>query len=126
MNLKKPILDKPIEYDILSIEEATVGANKELRHLRIIFNFGKKKQIIVINPTDGIEFFPVTQKIKYVPSSADIEKALSFAGQEIMDYLMAVKDTMARVSEINRLTWDDLDLGNNYLVLYTRKKRAGI
>jgi integrase len=67
----------------------------------------------------------VTKKIKYVPPSADIDKALCGADQDIKDYLMAVKDTMARVSEINRLTWDDVDLESKYLVLYTRKKKGG-
>jgi integrase len=32
---------------------------------------------------------------------------------------------MARVSEINRLKWDDVSLGEGYLVLYTRKKKGG-
>jgi integrase len=100
-------------------------ANKELRHLRVIFNFGKKKFNLPSNPTGGIEFFPMTKRIKYVPSSDDIENALSVADPEVKEYLMAIKDTMARVSEINRLIWDDVDLHNKYLVLYTRKKRGG-
>jgi integrase len=32
---------------------------------------------------------------------------------------------MARVGEINRLTWEDVDLEGRYVVLYTRKKRGG-
>ena len=32
---------------------------------------------------------------------------------------------MGRVREINRLRWDDVDLENRFLVLYTRKKRGG-
>ena len=32
---------------------------------------------------------------------------------------------MARVSEVNRLSWDDVNLERRYLVLYTRKKRGG-
>jgi integrase len=38
---------------------------------------------------------------------------------------VAISDTMARVSEINRLKWDDVNLDEGYLVLYTRKKRGG-
>ncbi len=33
--------------------------------------------------------------------------------------------TIARVSEINKLTWDDVDLHNRFVVLYTRKKKGG-
>jgi integrase len=32
---------------------------------------------------------------------------------------------MARMSEINRLTWDDVNFEGKYVVLYTRKKRGG-
>lgn len=32
---------------------------------------------------------------------------------------------MARVSEINRLTWNDVDLEERFILLYTRKKRGG-
>ena len=32
---------------------------------------------------------------------------------------------MARSCEINRLTWDDVNLEQRYVVLYTRKKRGG-
>ena len=32
---------------------------------------------------------------------------------------------MGRISEINRLTWNDVNLEDKYVVLYTRKKRGG-
>jgi integrase len=32
---------------------------------------------------------------------------------------------MARVGEINRLTWDDVNLEERYVILYTRKKKGG-
>ena len=100
-------------------------ANKELRHLRAMFNFGRKKKLIKCNPTEGVEFFPGVKKLKYIPPSEDIDRVLNVANQNTRDYLLAIRDTMARVGEINRLTWDDVDLENKFLVLYTRKKRGG-
>ena len=32
---------------------------------------------------------------------------------------------MARVGEINRLTWEDVNLEEGYVILYTRKKKGG-
>lgn len=38
---------------------------------------------------------------------------------------MGDSGNLARVSEINRLTWNDVNLEMRYFVLYTRKKRGG-
>jgi hypothetical protein len=32
---------------------------------------------------------------------------------------------MGRMSEINRLTWEDINFQERYVILYTRKKRGG-
>jgi len=100
-------------------------ANKNLRALRATFNFGKKRKCIVNNPTDGIDFLPEDKKIKYIPSQEDIEKVISIADSNTQDYLCTIKETMARMSEINRLTWNDVDLKGRYVILYTRKKKGG-
>lgn len=100
-------------------------ANKELRYLRALFNWGIKTEKIDSDPTKGIEFLPVEKKLKYVPEPEDVESVLAAADQDTRDYLLAIRDTMARVSEINRLTWDDVDLKRKFVVLYTRKKRGG-
>ena len=42
-------------------------ANKDLRSLRSLFNFGKKRNWISANPTTGLDFLPVEKKAKYVP-----------------------------------------------------------
>ena len=100
-------------------------ANRELRYLRATFNFGKKRKLISGNPTDGIEFMPVEKRLRYIPPLGDIEKVFSAADDEVRQYLITISDTMGRVSEINRLKWEDVDLEKGYLVLYTRKKRGG-
>jgi len=50
------------------------AANKELRCLRSLFNFGKKKKLVLENPTDDLEFLPVEKKLKHVPSPKEIDK----------------------------------------------------
>ena len=100
-------------------------ANKELRCLRALFNFAKKRKWISENPCDGISMFPVEKRIKYVPPPEDVEKVIAWADRETQDYLRTIQDTMARVSEINGLTWDDVDFPNKCIILYTRKKKGG-
>ena len=102
------------------------AANKELRCLRSLFNFGKKKKLVLNNPTDDLEFLPVEKKLKHVPSPKEIDKLIAAVETEdFADYLWAVRETLARVSEINRLTWDDVSFRDRHVVLYTRKKKGG-
>ncbi len=117
------------------IEEFLVGramksefaANKDLRHLRATFNYGRKRRLVPNDPTAGISFFPVEKRIKYIPPMDDIDKVISCADPDVQDYLWTIRDTMARVDEINRLTWNDVlfEGTTGYAVLYTRKKRGG-
>ena len=84
-----------------------------------------KKKFVTSNPTDGLEFLPVEKKVKYVPSVEDVDKVIALADEDTQDYLWTIRETLARVSEINRLTWDDVDFDHRYVVLYTRKKKGG-
>jgi integrase len=100
-------------------------ANKELRYLKATFNFGKRKGFLKDNPLDGMVFLPVEKRLKYVPPPGDIDQVISLADRDTQDYLWTIRDTMGRFSEINRLSWDDVNLEHRYVVLYTRKKRGG-
>jgi integrase len=106
---------------------SAITANKELRLLRSLFNFGIKapRNWIEKNPTVGIEFFPIEKTEKYVPPKEDVKKILQVADSDTQDYLWTIICTMGRIGEINRLKWDDVNLKDKYLVLYTRKKRGG-
>ena len=44
-------------------------ANKELKYLRALFNYGTKKKLIESNPTDTIDFFPVEKRKKGLAAS---------------------------------------------------------
>lgn len=101
------------------------AANKDIRYLRAVFNFGKKRRLTNVNPVNGIDFLPVEKKVKYVPSQEDIDRVIGSASPDTQDYLWTIRETMARVNEINQLTWDDVNLDRRYVILYTRKKKGG-
>lgn len=100
-------------------------ANQDLRYLRAAFNYGIKLDIISVNPTKGIEFLPIEKKLKYVPSSQNIDKVIQAADPDIQNYLEVAMETLARIGEVNRLTWSDVNFEEEYVVLYTRKKKGG-
>jgi integrase len=95
--------------------------------LRALFNFGvhPKRGWIPNNPTNVITFFPVEKKVKYVPPKENVLKVIQQANPDIQDYLWTIALTMGRMSEVNRLKWDDVDLKNRFIILYTRKKKGG-
>jgi len=99
-------------------------ANSDLRCLRALFNFCIKRGWISVTPTQNISFLSVEKKIKYVPSKEDVSSVLMAADPDTMDYLYTIKETMARVGEVNKLTWDDVDFKERFVVLYTRKKKG--
>lgn len=100
-------------------------ANKEIRLLKALFNYGIKKRLIENNPVVGVEFFAVEKSMKYIPSLEEVNRVIEFADPDIQDYLISIQDTMGRMSEINRLTWNDVDLEGKFVILYTRKKKGG-
>jgi integrase len=104
---------------------SAVTANKELRCLRAVFNYGIKKKYITDNPVAGLDSFPVVKKARYVPPQDDIDKVINVAEPEEQDYLWVIRETMGRMSEINQLEWKDVNFVDRYVVLYTRKKRHG-
>ena len=63
--------------------------------------------------------------LKYVPAKEDVLRIIVVAKPHVQDYLWTLKETMGRMGEINKLTWEDVDFVNRYVVLSTRKKRGG-
>ncbi len=55
----------------------------------------------------------------------DALRVIMAADPDTQDYLWAIKESMARMSEINRLSWADVNFEQRYIVLYTRKKKGG-
>ncbi|MCK5680838.1 site-specific integrase [bacterium] len=100
-------------------------ANKEIRYLKATFNFAKEENLVNINPVDAVKFLSVEKQRKYMPPPEDVEKIISVADPNTRDYLWVIIGTVARVGEINNLKWDDVNLTNRTVTLYTRKKKGG-
>jgi len=100
-------------------------ANKELRYLRSLFNWAIKKELVNKNPANRVDMLRVEKHERYVPSKEDIEKVISIATPEQKDYLLCLRETLARSREINNLLWEDINFMERTVTLYTRKKRHG-
>jgi len=113
------------QYMICRAKVSNYTANKDLRYLRATFNHGIKRKLIKNNPTKDISFLPEEKRIKYIPSTQDVFKVIMAADPDTQDYLWTLKETMGRISEINRLEWKDVNFDDCFVILYTRKKLGG-
>jgi len=100
-------------------------ANKELRHLKALFNWGLKNEFIASNPAVNVAMMRIEKKTKRIPTQDEINKVFEAATTEQRDYLWCLRETLGRSREINGLTWDDVDFNNKTVTLYTRKKKHG-
>ena len=100
-------------------------ANKELRHLKALFNWGVKNEILTSNPAANVAMMRIEKKSKRIPTQEEINKVFEVATAEQQDYLWCLRETLGRSREINGLTWDDVDFKNMSVILFTRKKKYG-
>ncbi|HLV01638.1 MAG TPA: tyrosine-type recombinase/integrase [Acidobacteriota bacterium] len=116
-----PMIEQFLRKRRKQVSAAT--ANAELKYLKALFNYGVERKLIRVNPTDDLRRYPVDRKRKYIPPLKDIEKVIAVADPDSRDYLWVIQDTLARVGEIDRLTWEDVDFERQSVILYTRKRR---
>ncbi len=102
-------------------KESVHAANKELRFIKALFNHGIEREWFSYNPAGKIKPYPTTKKPKHIPSKEDVIKVLSVAKPLYRLYLLVIIHTLGRISEVNRLKWEDIH--EDYLVLKTRKSK---
>lgn len=102
-------------------KKSKAKANKDLVHMRALFNHAVKRGWIKANPTNGIEKFPATKSKRYIPTQEDIQKVMALAKPIDRLYLMTIAHTLGRVRGINNLKWEDIH--EDYISIYTRKAK---
>jgi integrase len=120
---KKEITREDVEKRLMATAHKSKSlANRDLRLIKALFGYGVTRGWIAENPVRGIERFPETRRPRYIPPLEDVMKVLDLTNAEERNYLLVVINTMARIREINRLTWDDVF--SDHLILRTRKAKC--
>lgn len=88
--------------------------NAMIRCYKALFNFSGE-----YNPCKKIEFYPIDKKVKFIPSNEMIRAVLGICTPVQQDLINFILDTGARINEA--LNLKGRDIGNTYVILYTRK-----
>lgn len=102
--------------------------NAHRKDLCTVFTFAKRvKKIIRYHPCWDLDNMPHTAKEKYIPPEADLLKLILAADPETdeKDLILTIIHTVARVDEILRLTWQDINFTKRTVRKWTRKRKAG-
>lgn len=119
---RKEITRTDVENYLTEIaKQSKQKANKQLRYIKALFNYGVQREWLTHNPASRIQAYGVEPAKRYIPPIEDIMKVLQSANEEQRRYLLAIIYTMGRVRELNNLKWDDIKDG--YLILKTRKAK---
>jgi integrase len=118
---KKQITREDVEQYISELAVRSNNlANRSLRMIKALFSHGEERDLCT-NPAEKIKFYPVKRQKKYIPPKIDVDKVLAAATPSQRNYLLAIINSLARVSEINKLKWvDDFE---NYIILRTKKSK---
>jgi len=114
-------------HQYLNTRPSNHNYNAHRKDLCTLFSFARKHlKINISNPCWDLEKMPYTPpKTELIPE-ADLLKLLLAADPKTeKPLLMVMVHTLARVDEILRLTWEDVNFENRTVTLWTRKRKGG-
>lgn len=117
-----------IIHHYLNTRPSNNNYNAHRKDLCALFNFAVKRlRITNFNPCSEISKVPHTPKRKVIPTERQIQNLIQVSNPETeRPLILLILFTTARVDEILRLKWEDIDLKNNKLVRWTRKRSGGV
>ena len=101
------------------------SANKYRIELSALYSWATREGYVPVNVARQTEPFATVQSVKYIPPEGDIAKLMACATGFERDFLICLLHTAGRISEIREMAWEDVDLENRTVRLWTSKRRGG-
>lgn len=123
--------DMPLERLTTSLVEgylrtrhSNTNYNRHRKDLHALFNWAVKRRLMKENPCTYVSVLPEQDYRRPLPTPEELVRVFEAAGEE-RPFLEALYFTAARVDEILRLKWADVDFERKQVSLWTRKRRDG-
>jgi len=122
------ITPQMVKDRILELAKQTTphNVNRHLRAVKALFNMAVADGFLDKNPAKSVKPLPVQLTKKVVPTTGEVAQTILKAPPMERSFLTVIWQTGARVGEVSRLTWQDVDFQRNCVTLWTRKKRGGV
>jgi integrase len=116
-----------IEEHMIERKEKSAGtANQDRKWLHGIFSWAQARGYVEYNPVAKVRRVPEgRRKPVYIPPDADIEAVLREANPQRRDMIVLQQHLIARGHEISRLQWDDVDIDNRQVRIWSSKSAGG-
>jgi len=121
-----PVLDLTAEQveNYLLTSPSNHNFNKQRTEVHRLFSWAHRRQMVPHNPVFLVDKLSVERQQKVIPVPQDMAKILMAAGPD-RPLLLVLFHTMARIDEILRLKWEDVNFQEKAVRLWTRKRRGG-
>jgi integrase len=113
-------------HSYLTTRPTNHNYNVHRKELSSLFNWsikhlGEPK----VNPCVNLDKMPEKKHKKEIPTYQEFLRLLAAAGPGERELLLILAYTMARIDEVLRLTWQDVNFERKIVTLWTRKNTAG-
>jgi integrase len=98
--------------------------NKERTEIMRLFSWAHRRLLVSHNPVVLVDKLSVEKAQKVIPTPAHMAQMLLAAGSD-RPLLLVLFHTMARIDEVLRLKWSDVNFTEKAVRLWTRKRRGG-
>jgi integrase len=114
----------PVVEMALRSRHSNVNYNRHRKDLCALFTWAWRREYLSKNPCFYLDKMPEPQFVRQIPSPAEMARLFAAAGEE-RPFLLVLFHTLARVDEVLRLRWQDINFTERTVTLWTRKRRGG-
>jgi integrase len=115
-------------HSYLNTRPSNNNYNAHRKDLCALFTYAKRvKRILDYNPCWNLDQMPHTPDEKYIPPQTDVLKLIMAADPQTdeRDILMVLIHSVARIDEVLRIKWQDVNLTRREIKKWTRKRKSG-